>query len=158
MPTPRQLVLPAAAGGCLALAALAALAATGAVPASDAVVLGVVLLLLGAQALVLLTVRRADGKAMRVDARTKRCEAELARLSAATERLDARLDEIAGLLAERRHRHDEDLREILASLGEDRLHAMSLRQEVARLADLLPRPDGAAPEPARRRAAAESGT
>ncbi|MFC4057411.1 hypothetical protein ACFOWE_03850 [Planomonospora corallina] len=173
MPTPRQLVLPAAAGGCLALVALVV---SGAVPASDAVLLGAVVLLLGTQALVLLAVRRTDGKAQRVDARTKRCETGLAELTAAAERIGARLDEVAALLSERGLAHDEDLRAILASLGEDRLNAMALRQEVARLAGLLPHPAGPpapaavpapsslpapsspASAPALRPASAESGT
>ncbi|WP_449064456.1 hypothetical protein [Planomonospora algeriensis] len=147
MPTPRQLAVPAAAAGSLVLAGLALAVASDALPAADAVVIAGILLLLGVQALVLLSVRRADGKALRADTRMKRCEAELSRLAASTERLGVRLDEITGLLGERDLRHGEDLRAILASLGEDRLHTVSLREEIGRLAaELRPASPGTGAE------------
>ncbi|GII01298.1 hypothetical protein [Planobispora takensis] len=140
MPTPRQLVLPAAAAGLLALVALAALVGTGAVSVTVAVLFGMIVLLLGLQVLVVAGIRRADGKVLRLDARVKRCEAGITQVAAAAERLDTRLGEIAELLNQDRLRRDEDLNAVLASLGEERLHAMSLRQEMRELAEgLMPR-------------------
>ncbi|GIH74749.1 hypothetical protein [Planobispora longispora] len=140
MPTTRQLVLLTAAAGSLVLITLVLLASTGAVSATAAVLFGMSAVLLGAQVLLITGIRRTDGKALRIDARTKRCEAAIARTAAAVERLGSRLDEISELLGQDRLQHDENLRAILASLGEERLHAMSMRQEMRGVIDdLLPR-------------------
>ncbi|WP_068921627.1 hypothetical protein [Planobispora rosea] len=140
MPTPRQLLILAAAAGSVILIALVTLASAGAVSPAVAALLGMAAVLLGVQLLIVTEIRRVDGKALRADARTKRCETGIAQVAAAVERLDSRIGEIAESLGRERHRHDEDLRAILASLGEERLHAMSLRQEMKELVDdLLPR-------------------
>ncbi|MDP9860750.1 MULTISPECIES: hypothetical protein [Streptosporangium] len=140
MPTPRKLTLLAAIAGSLLLVGLALLVAVDAVSVTAAVVLGAIATVLAAQVLAVATVRRVDGKALRIDNRAKRYEAELAQVKAATERLDRRLAEMVELLREHGHRRDEDLQAILVSLGEDRLAAMPRRTEVEEMVhELLPR-------------------
>ncbi|MEV8635898.1 hypothetical protein AB0395_30000 [Streptosporangium sp. NPDC051023] len=139
MPTPRKLTLLAAITGPLVLAALALLAGTGALSITAAVVLGAIAVVLAAQALAVVTVRRVDGKALRIDNRVKRYETELAQVRTATERLDRRLDEIVSLLREDGSRREEDLRAILVSLGEDRLASVPRRGGTEMFGEPLPR-------------------
>ncbi|MEU4829110.1 hypothetical protein [Streptosporangium sp. NPDC023615] len=149
MPTPRKLTLLAAIVGLPTLIALALLASIGIVSVTGAVVLGGLATVLAVQFLMIATVRRVDGKALRIDARVKRHEAEMATVKTVAERLDRRLDEITALLGEQESRRDEDLRAILVSLGEDRLaFAPGRRQIEETVRDLLAHP--AAAETARR--------
>ncbi|WP_326820422.1 hypothetical protein OHA77_12720 [Streptosporangium sp. NBC_01639] len=140
MPTPRKLTLLAAIVGLLALIALVLLAGADAISVTAAIVLGAIMMVLAAQVLAVATVRRVDGKALRIDNRAKRYEAELAKVRTATERLDRRLDEIVELLREDGRRRDEDLQAILVSLGEDRLAAIPQRLEIEEMVhEVLPR-------------------
>ncbi|MER5625482.1 hypothetical protein ABT061_31035 [Streptosporangium sp. NPDC002544] len=140
MPTPRKLTLLAATIGPVVLITLTLLAGTDVISATAAVVLGAIATVFAVQMLAIATVRRVDGKALRIDTRIKRYEAELATVKTATERLDRRLDEIVELLREHERKRDEDLQTILVSLGEDRLVSIPQRQEMAEMVnDLLPR-------------------
>ncbi|WP_433374185.1 hypothetical protein [Streptosporangium sp. CA-115845] len=140
MPTPRKLTLLAATIGPVVLITLTLLAGTDVISATAAVVLGAIATVFAVQMPTIATVRRVDGKALRIDTRIKRYEAELATVKAATERLDRRLDEIVELLREHERKRDEDLQTILVSLGEDRLVSIPQRQEMAEMVnDLLPR-------------------
>ncbi|GAA0845085.1 hypothetical protein ACFQVD_22790 [Streptosporangium amethystogenes subsp. fukuiense] len=140
MPTPRKLTLLAATIGPVVLIALTLLAGTDVISVTAAVVLGAIATVFAVQMLAIATVRRVDGKALRIDTRVKRYEAELTTVKAATERLDRRLDEIVELLREHERKRDEDLQTILVSLGEDRLVSIPQRQEMAEVVnDLLPR-------------------
>ncbi|GAA2991182.1 hypothetical protein [Streptosporangium longisporum] len=143
MPTPRKLTLLAAIVGPLVLITLAVLAITGIVSVTAALVLGALATVLAVQLLMILTVRRLDGKALRIDARVKRHEAETATVKTVAERLDRRLDEITALIEKHENRRDEDLQAILVSLGEDRLaFAPGRRQIEETVRDLLSHPAG----------------
>ena len=110
------------------------------ISATAAVVLGAIAVVLACQVLTVMSVRRVDGKAMRIDNRVKRYETEMANVKAVTERLDRRLDEIVELLRSRELKRDEDLQAILISLGEDRLTSLPQRQEMEEMVhELLPR-------------------
>ncbi|AWS41078.1 hypothetical protein [Streptosporangium sp. 'caverna'] len=140
MPTPRKLTLLAASIGLCALIALTLLTGTDVISATAAVVLGAIAVVLACQVLTVMSVRRVDGKAMRIDNRVKRYETELADVKAVTARLDRRLDEIVELLRSRELKRDEDLQAILISLGEDRLTSLPQRQEMEEMVhELLPR-------------------
>ncbi|MFD0889571.1 hypothetical protein ACFQ08_33970 [Streptosporangium algeriense] len=140
MSTPRKLTLLTTIAAPLVVITLALLTAFGAVPVAGALGLAAAAAVLAAQALTLVTLRRTDGKALRVDNRVKRQETELAKVRAAVERLDGRLDEIVSLLREESGRHEEDLRAILVSLGEDRLAAVPRRREMEEMvSELLPK-------------------
>jgi type VI protein secretion system component VasK len=140
MPTPRKLALLAASIGLCALIALTLLTGADVISATAAVVLGAIAVVLACQILTVMSVRRVDGKAMRIDNRVKRYETEMADVKAVTERLDRRLDEIVELLRSRELKRDEDLQAILISLGEDRLTSLPQRQEMEEMVhELLPR-------------------
>ncbi|WP_326636478.1 hypothetical protein OG884_24265 [Streptosporangium sp. NBC_01755] len=140
MPTPRKLTLLAATIGPVVLIALALLAGTDVISVTAAIVLGAIATVFAVQMPAIATVRRVDGKALRIDNRIKRYEAEMTTVKAATERLDRRLDEIVELLRKHEHKRDEDLQAILVSLGEDRLVSIPQRQEMEEMVhDLLPR-------------------
>src|SRR5689334_5560346 len=140
MPTPRKLALLAASIGLCALIALTLLTGADVISATAAVVLGAIAVVLACQVLTVMSVRRVDGKAMRIDNRVKRYETELAEVKAATARLDRRLGEIVELLRSRELKRDEDLQAILISLGEDRLTSLPQRQEMEEMVhELLPR-------------------
>jgi hypothetical protein len=140
MPTPRKLTLLAAGIGLCALIALTLLTGADVISATAAVVLGAIAVVLACQVLTVMSVRRVDGKAMRIDNRVKRYETEMADVKTVTERLDRRLDEIVELLRSRELKRDEDLQAILISLGEDRLTSLPQRQEMEEMVhELLPR-------------------
>jgi parvulin-like peptidyl-prolyl isomerase len=140
MPTPRKLTLLAAGIGLCALIALTLLTGVDVISATAAVMLGAIAAVLACQVLTVMSVRRVDGKAMRIDNRVKRYETEMADVKAVTERLDRRLDEIVELLRSRELKRDEDLQAILISLGEDRLTSLPQRQEMEEMVhELLPR-------------------
>ncbi|MEU1876534.1 hypothetical protein ABZ470_04420 [Streptosporangium sp. NPDC020072] len=152
MSTPRKLTLLTTIAVPLVVIALTLLAVLGAVPVVGALGLAAAVAVLAAQALTLVTLRRTDGKAQRVDNRVKRQEAELAKVRTAVERLDGRLDEIVSLLRQESGRHEEDLRAILVSLGEDRLTAVPRRREMEELvSELLPKLAAAEARPWRAR-------
>jgi|GEM_PF-5416059 len=140
MSTPRKLTLLAAILGPVFLIALTLLASFEVISIAAVIVLGAIATVLAVQVFAVVTVRRVDGKAQRIDARVKRHEAELATVKAATQRLDRRLDEIVELLKEGEHKRDEDLQAILVSLGEDRLASVPRHREIEEMVhDLLPR-------------------
>jgi hypothetical protein len=140
MSTPRKLTLLATTIGLLAVIALTLLAGTDVISVTASVLLGAIAVMLACQILTVMSVRRVDGKALRVDNRVKRYEAELAQVKTVTMRLDQRLDEIVELLGKLELKRDEDLREIMVSLGEDRLTSLPRRQELEETVHaLLPR-------------------
>lgn len=137
MPTPRKLTLLAAIIAPLFLIGMALLAGTDTISVTAAMVLGAIAIVLAVQILAILTVRRVDGKALRIDNRVKRYESEMAQVKAATARLDRRLDEIVALLRERDLKREEDLRAILVSLGEDRLTSVPRLQEMEEMGEMV---------------------
>jgi uncharacterized membrane protein YhiD involved in acid resistance len=140
MSTPRKLTLLATIIGLWALIALTLLTGADVISATAAVLFGAIAVVLACQILTVMSVRRVDGKALRVDNRVKRYEAELAQVKTVTTRLDRRLDEIVELLGKLELKRDEDLRAILVSLGEDRLTSLPRRQEMEETVHaLLPR-------------------
>ncbi|MEV3977345.1 hypothetical protein ACIBK9_32030 [Nonomuraea sp. NPDC050227] len=133
MLSPRRLAAAAAllavvAAGVLALLVLAGLLTLGAAAAVAAFAVT-----LAALALLLLTVRRVDGKAHRIDLRMKKHEAELARATTAVKNLESRLELLVQAVEESAARRADDIGAILASLGEDRVNAMTRAREVEEL-------------------------
>jgi hypothetical protein len=133
MLSPRRLaataaILAALAVGVLALLVLADLITLGA--AATAVAF---LVTLAALAFLVLTLRRVDGKAHRIDLRIKKYEAELARTTTALKKIETRLDLLVQAVEDSAARRADDLGAILASLGEDRVNAMSRAREVEEL-------------------------
>ncbi|MEQ4718765.1 MULTISPECIES: hypothetical protein [unclassified Nonomuraea] len=133
MLSPRRLaataaILAALAVGVLALLVLADLITLGA--AATAVAF---LVTLAALAFLVLTVRRVDGKAHRIDLRIKKYEAELARTTTALKKIETRLDLLVQAVEDSAARRADDLGAILASLGEDRVNAMARAREVEEL-------------------------
>ncbi|MEU1384792.1 MULTISPECIES: hypothetical protein [unclassified Nonomuraea] len=133
MLSPRRLAAAAAllavvAAGVLALLVLAGLLTLGAAAAVAAFAVT-----LAALALLLLTVRRVDGKAHRIDLRMKKQEAELARTTTAVKNLESRLELLVQAVEESAARRADDIGAILASLGEDRVNAMTRAREVEEL-------------------------
>ncbi|WP_219464899.1 hypothetical protein [Nonomuraea rhizosphaerae] len=133
MLSPRRLAATAAILGVLAAAALVVLVLTGLLTWGAAVASGAFAIALAALAVLVLSVRRVDGKAQRIDQRTKKHEAELAGNIAALKRIEARLDRLAEAVEQSATRREEDLGAILASLGEDRVNAMTRAREVEEL-------------------------
>ncbi|MER6575370.1 hypothetical protein [Nonomuraea sp. NPDC001023] len=133
MLSPRRLAAAAAllsvvAAGVLTLLVLAGLLTLGAAAAVAAFAVT-----LAALALLLLTVRRVDGKAHRIDLRMKKHEAELARATTAVKNLESRLELLVQAVEESAARRADDIGAILASLGEDRVNAMTRAREVEEL-------------------------
>ncbi|MEU8317528.1 hypothetical protein AB0C33_04080 [Nonomuraea sp. NPDC048881] len=133
MLSPRRLAAAAAllavvAAGVLALLVLAGLLTLGAAAAVAAFAVT-----LAALALLLFTVRRVDGKAHRIDLRMKKHEAELARATTAVKNLESRLELLVQAVEESAARRADDIGAILASLGEDRVNAMTRAREVEEL-------------------------
>ncbi|MFC4114844.1 hypothetical protein [Nonomuraea zeae] len=91
------------------------------------------LVCLAALAFLLLSVRRLDGKAQRIDLRVKKHESELARTTTALKRIETRLDLLVQAVEDSAARRADDLGAILASLGEDRVNAMARAREVEEL-------------------------
>ncbi|MGN9838509.1 hypothetical protein ACTMTI_10360 [Nonomuraea sp. H19] len=133
MLSPRRLaatgaLLSALAAGVLVLLVLADLITFGAAAATAAFVVA-----LAAIAFLVLTVRRLDGKAHRIDLRIKKYEAELARTTTALKHIETRLDLLVQAVEDSAARRADDLGAILASLGEDRVNAMARAREVEEL-------------------------
>ncbi|WP_067174326.1 class I SAM-dependent methyltransferase [Microtetraspora niveoalba] len=130
MPTTRRLVVAAAAVGALTLATLTVLILLEILEILAGLTLGLLTCAIGLMFLVTLSVRRLDGKALRIDGRVKRQEAALAKVADALAQVAARLDQAGAATDTHGSRRDEDLRAILASLGEDRVNTMLARQEI----------------------------
>ncbi|GII80693.1 hypothetical protein Sru01_56750 [Sphaerisporangium rufum] len=130
MPSPRVLAAAAAAGAALAVALLAWTVAAGALAPAAAAQLALSVLILAATVVAVAVTRRADGKALRVDARTKRQEAALRRTGEEISRLAATVDGLAGRLEEAGHRRAEV---VLAALGEDRMELAAQAERLDRL-------------------------
>ncbi|MEV4060969.1 hypothetical protein [Nonomuraea dietziae] len=132
MLSPRHLAAIAILGG-LVPAVLGVLSLTGAVSPAAALAAAAFLLALSALAFLVLTVRRLDGKAHRIDLRVKKIENGLTQSATGLKRIESRIDRLSAAVEESATRRNEDLSAILASLGEDRVNAMTHAEEVAEL-------------------------
>ncbi|NUO96529.1 MAG: hypothetical protein HOV96_14700 [Nonomuraea sp.] len=133
MLSPRRLAATAALLGVLAAGVLALLVLADLLTLGAAATAAAFAITLAALALLLVTVRRVDGKAHRIDLRIKKHEAELARTTAALRQLDSRLELLVQAVEESAARRADDIGAILASLGEDRVNAMTRSREVEEL-------------------------
>ncbi|NUR93091.1 MAG: hypothetical protein HOY71_54225 [Nonomuraea sp.] len=133
MLSPRRLAATAALLGVLAAGVLALLVLAGLITLGAAATAAAFAVTLAVLALLLVTVRRVDGKAHRIDLRVKKHEAELARTTAALRQLDSRLELLVQAVEESAARRADDIGAILASLGEDRVNAMTRAREVEEL-------------------------
>ncbi|MEU7894633.1 hypothetical protein AB0B45_17460 [Nonomuraea sp. NPDC049152] len=115
------------------LVALAMPAYAGVLSFAAALAAAAFLLALAALAFLVLTVRRLDGKAHRIDVRVKKIETGLAQTATGLKRIETRIDKLAAAVEEAASRRGQDLTAILASLGEDRVNAMTHAEEVAEL-------------------------
>jgi Skp family chaperone for outer membrane proteins len=141
MLSPRRLAATAALLGALAAGALALLVLADLITFGAAAATAAFALALAALVLLLLTVRRVDGKAHRIDLRIKKHEAELARTTTALKNIESRLDLLVQAVEDSAARRADDLGAILASLGEDRVNAMSRAREVEELREEVRSPD-----------------
>lgn len=133
--TPRRLAVMAAAAGAAGVLVLLVLVRLGAVDAVSALQIALSLATLAALLLTLLSVRRADGKVLRLDRKVavlrerlepvparldefKRIRADLTRLTAAVDRLEK---SVRGM----EDRSAAGTADVLTSLGEDRIEAMT---------------------------------
>lgn len=142
MLSPRKLAMIAAFLGVLVVVVLAALVLGDLMTLGAAAVTVAFAAALAVLAVLLMSVRRLDGKAQRIDQRVKKHESELARTATALKRIDAKLDRVVAAVEAAGTRRDDDLAAVLASLGEDRVNAMvrareldELRAEVRALAE-----------------------
>ncbi|WP_157249891.1 hypothetical protein [Nonomuraea typhae] len=126
----RRAAATAAAVGVLALVVLLL---TGVFTLAAAAVAAALLVSLAALAFLVLTMRRLDGKAQRIDLRVKKNETSHAANAATLKRIETRLEELSRAVEESAARRTEDLSAILVSLGEDRVNAMAHAREVERL-------------------------
>ncbi|MFD1540363.1 hypothetical protein [Nonomuraea guangzhouensis] len=131
--SPRRLAATAAILGVLAVAVLALLVLADLLTLGAAATSGAFAITLAGLALLVLTVRRIDGKAQRIDLRVKKHEAELAKTATALKRIESRLDRLTEAVEQSAKRREDDLGAILASLGEDRVNAMTRAREVEEL-------------------------
>ncbi|WP_061296827.1 hypothetical protein [Herbidospora cretacea] len=145
MPTLRRLAMLGAAAGTVVLAALATLVLMGALPVVDALLLVLLGGCLAGLGLLVFSVRRLDGKTQRIDTRVKKLETNLARVTTTLGTVSEELAGASRLLAEGAARRDDDLRAVLAALGEDRVNAMFLRNEVEAEIKEIRRITGASP-------------
>lgn len=132
MLSPRRLAATAAFLGILTVV-LVVLVVTGALELGAAAAAGAFVISLAALAFLVLSVRRLDGKAHRIDLRVKKHETELARTATALTRIESRIDTLTQAVEQSMARHGDDLAAILASLGEDRVNAMAHAREVEEL-------------------------
>ncbi|MEV4353880.1 hypothetical protein ACWEPL_36855 [Nonomuraea sp. NPDC004186] len=133
MLSPRRLAATAALLAALTAGVLALLLLAGLITFGAAAVTVAFLVTLAALAFLVLTVRRLDGKAHRIDLRIKKYEAELARTTTALKNIETRLDLLVQAVEDSAGRRADDLGAILASLGEDRVNAMARAREVEEL-------------------------
>ncbi|NUR85919.1 MAG: hypothetical protein HOY71_17710 [Nonomuraea sp.] len=125
--------LLAASAAILGVAVLVVLYASGLLSLGAAAATCAFLILLAALAYLVLSLRRIDGKAQRIDQRVKKYEAELAKTTTGLKRIETRIDRLTEAVERSNGRHGEDLGAILASLGEDRVNAMARAREVEQL-------------------------
>ncbi|GAA1270600.1 hypothetical protein GCM10009677_24240 [Sphaerisporangium rubeum] len=130
-PPPRLLLAASAAVAGTAVLALVPLSASGLLEPLQAVQLAVSIVTLALAAVLVLYVRRTDGKAQRVDNRVKRQEAALSRAGSDLARVAAALDGLAARLDENARGH---VREVLTVLGEDRMELAAQSDRLAELA------------------------
>ncbi|MFG1702870.1 hypothetical protein ACFLIM_06735 [Nonomuraea sp. M3C6] len=133
MLSPRRLAATAALLAAVAAAVLALLVLADLITFGAAAATAAFLISLAALAFLVLTVRRLDGKAHRIDLRIKKHEAELARTTTALKHIETRLDLLVQAVEDSAGRRADDLGAILASLGEDRVNAMARAREVEEL-------------------------
>ncbi|MBE1590729.1 hypothetical protein ACFPOI_06810 [Nonomuraea angiospora] len=133
MLSPRRLAATAALLAALTAGVLALLVLAGLITFGAAAVTVAFLVTLAGLAFLVLTVRRLDGKAHRIDLRIKKYEAELARTTTALKNIETRLDLLVQAVEDSAARRADDLGAILASLGEDRVNAMARAREVEEL-------------------------
>jgi hypothetical protein len=133
MLSPRRLAATAALLAALTAGVLALLVLAGLITVGAAAVTVAFLVTLAGLAFLVLTVRRLDGKAHRIDLRIKKHEAELARTTTALKNIETRLDLLVQAVEDSAGRRADDLGAILASLGEDRVNAMARAREVEEL-------------------------
>ncbi|MEV1172673.1 hypothetical protein [Nonomuraea sp. NPDC049784] len=133
MLSPRRLAATAAILAALTIGVLALLVLAGLITFGAAAATVAFLVTLAALAFLVLTVRRLDGKAHRIDLRIKKYEAELARTTTALKNIETRLDLLVQAVEDSAARRADDLGAILASLGEDRVNAMARAREVEEL-------------------------
>ncbi|MFC4591641.1 class I SAM-dependent methyltransferase [Sphaerisporangium corydalis] len=117
---------------------LVPLSAAGVVAPALAVQIGLSILVLALAAAIVASVRRTDGKAQRIDARTKRHEAALGRTEQSVATLAATLDGLAGRMEEA-GRHQS--RVVLSALGEDRMELTAQADRISQLASAVARID-----------------
>ncbi|MDF5757478.1 class I SAM-dependent methyltransferase [Spongiactinospora sp. TRM90649] len=129
-PTTRQLLLTSTLVGGLLIIGLALLSVSGAVQWPDAIQLALTAVCLAGVAVAVLTVRRADGKALRIDQRVKKHDAAFGELRDGVRALKAQVDEVKS--AQR-----AGVGTVVTALGEDRAelagHTALLREQAARL-------------------------
>lgn len=133
MLSPRRLAATAASLGALVFAALVLLALTGVLDLGAAAATAAFLIALAALAFLVMSVRRLDGKAQRIDQRVKKHDAELATTAATLKRIESQLEQLSRAMEASAARGNDDLSAILASLGEDRVNAMVHAREVEEL-------------------------
>ncbi|WP_248962972.1 class I SAM-dependent methyltransferase [Sphaerisporangium perillae] len=142
---PRLLLIISAAFAGVVMITLVLLSAAGAVDPIAAAQLAVSVLTLAAAAVIVAAVRRTDGKALRIDARTKREEAALTRAEHGLAQLAATLDGLTGRLEEAGLRQS---RVVLAALGEDRMELTAQAERLSQLASAVSRVDATVRESA----------
>ncbi|MFI7126645.1 hypothetical protein ACIBQ1_13200 [Nonomuraea sp. NPDC050153] len=133
MLSPRRLAATAALLAALTAVVLVLLVVAGLITLGAAATTVAFLVTLAALAFLVLTVRRLDGKAHRIDLRIKKYEAELTRTTTALKNIETRLDLLVQAVEDSAGRRADDLGAILASLGEDRVNAMARAREVEEL-------------------------
>ncbi|WP_379507336.1 hypothetical protein [Nonomuraea zeae] len=133
MLSPRRLAATAALLAVLVACVLVLLVLADLITFGAAAAAAAFLVCLAALAFLLLSVRRLDGKAQRIDLRVKKHESELARTTTALKRIETRLDLLVQAVEDSAARRADDLGAILASLGEDRVNAMARAREVEEL-------------------------
>ncbi|MET7338128.1 hypothetical protein [Nonomuraea sp. NPDC005650] len=133
MLSPRRLAATAALLAALTAVVLVLLVLAGLITLGAAATTVAFMATLAALAFLVLTVRRLDGKAHRIDLRIKKYEAELTRTTTALKNIETRLDLLVQAVEDSAGRRADDLGAILASLGEDRVNAMARAREVEEL-------------------------
>jgi predicted O-methyltransferase YrrM len=111
--TPRQLLIVSGLTGGVLVLGLGLLSAFGVVEWSVAVQLALSTAALAGVAVAVLAIRRADGKALRIDQRVKRQEDALAKLSAGVAEVSTRVKDVAQV-------SQTGVKTVVAALGEDR--------------------------------------
>ncbi|MDH2426642.1 class I SAM-dependent methyltransferase [Sphaerisporangium sp. TRM90804] len=140
---PRLLLIASVALAGLAVFTLVLLSAEGLLDPAPAVQIALSSLTLAAAAVIVVTVRRTDGKALRMDARSKRQDLALARAGKDIAMLTTRVD---GLAARVETAGREQARQVLAALGEDRMELTAQADRLTGLQEALSRLDAAVRE------------